>query len=60
MKSMRRVEFKVCRECKELYRWESGGIIAAPQDHMDLGLCEKCRNKKAINSIKKIFGEKRS
>ena len=56
---MRRVEFKVCRECKGIYRWESGGIIATPQDHMDFGLCKKCRIKQTMKDIVKILGGKK-
>lgn len=56
---MRRVEFKMCRECKEIYRWESGGIIATPQDHVDLGLCKKCRTKQTMKAIARILGGKK-
>ena len=53
---MRRIEMKICRECKTMYRWESGGIIMTPQDHMDMGLCEKCRTKAKLRTIGRIFG----
>ena len=56
---MRRVEFKMCRECKEIYRWESGGIIVTPQDHVDLGLCKKCRTKQTMKAIARILGGKK-
>jgi len=54
---MRRVEYKICRKCKKTYRWESGGIIMTPQDHMDMGLCEVCRTKEAIGILGKIIGK---
>lgn len=40
---MRKVEYKICKKCKKMYRFESGGIIMTPQDYMDKGLCEECR-----------------
>ena len=55
---MRRIEMKICRECKIMYRWESGGIIMTPQDHMDMGLCEKCRTKAKLKPLGKILGGK--
>lgn len=53
---MRKIEYKVCRKCKKMYRWESGGIIMTPQDHMDMGLCKKCRTKEAVDILGKILG----
>lgn len=53
---MRRIEMKICCECKTVYRWESGGIIMTPQDHMDMGLCEKCRTKAKLKVMGKILG----
>lgn len=52
---MQRIEMKICRECNTMYRWESGGIIMMPQDHIDMGLCEKCRRKKAAKTIGRIL-----
>ncbi len=52
---MRRVEYKICRKCKKMYRWESGGIIMTPQDYIDMGLCERCRAKMVFQTIGKIF-----
>lgn len=43
---MGRIEMKICRECKTMYRRENGSIIMTPQDHVDMGVCEKCRRKK--------------
>lgn len=56
---MRKVEFKVCRKCKRMYRWESGGIIMTPQDHIDMGLCELCKTKMRIKSIGDLFKDKK-
>ena len=53
---MCRIEMKICRECKTMYRWESGGIIMTSQDHMDMGLCEKCRTKARLRTIGRILG----
>ena len=53
---MRSIEMKICRECKTMYRWESGGIIMTPQDHMDMGLCEKCRTEMKLKILRKILG----
>ena len=53
---MRRIEMKICRECKTIYRWESGGIIMTPQDHMDMGLCERCRTKIKLKTLGKMLG----
>lgn len=53
---MRRIEMKICRECKTMYRWESGGIIMTPQDYMDMGLCERCRTKMKLKTLGKMLG----
>lgn len=53
---MRRIEMKICRECKTIYRWKSGGIIMTPQDHMDMGLCERCRTKIKLKTLGKMLG----
>ena len=52
---MRRIEIKICRECKTMYHWERGGISMTPQDHMDMGLCEKCRTKLKLKTLGKIL-----
>lgn len=41
-----------------MYPWESGGIIMIPQDHMDMGLCEKCRTKVKLKMLGKILGDR--
>lgn len=56
---MKKIEYKVCRKCKKMYRWESGGIIMTPQDHMDNGLCEICRTKETIKFIGSILVNKK-
>ena len=56
---MRKVEFKVCRKCNKMYRWESGGIVMTPRDHMDMGLCERCRAKMVFNTIGDLFKRKK-
>ena len=53
---MRRIEMKTCRECKAMYRWESSGIIMTLQDHMDMGLCERCRTKMKLKKLGKMLG----
>lgn len=53
---MRRIEMKICRKCKTMYRWESGGIVMIPQEHMDTGLCEKCRTKLKLKTLGKVLG----
>ena len=53
---MRRIEMKICRECKTMYRWESGGIVMTPRDHMDMGLCERCRTKMKLKTLGKMLG----
>ena len=53
---MRRIDMKICRECKTMYRWESGGIIMTPQVHMDMGLCERCRTKMKLKTLGKMLG----
>ncbi len=58
---MRRMEMKICRECKNIYRWESGGLIMTPQDYVDMGLCEKCRMKLKLRAIGRVLmGKKRN
>ena len=56
---MRKIEYKICRKCKKMYRWESGGIIMTPQDHMDMGLCEICRTKMAVKTLGDLFKHKK-
>ena len=56
---MRKIEYKICRKCKKLYRWESGGIVMTSQDHMDMGLCEICRTKETIGIFGKIIKRKK-
>ena len=51
MINMRHMDIRVCRECKEPYLRETGGIVATPQDYMDSGLCKKCRRKRIIKIL---------
>ena len=52
---MRRIEFKVCRNCGKTYLWESGGIVSTPADFVDFGMCPVCRVKTAGRTLKDII-----
>lgn len=52
---MRRIEFKVCKKCGKIYPWESGGVVAAPIDFMDYGMCPACRVKASGRTLKKVI-----
>ena len=52
---MRKFEMKICKDCKTLYRCDYGGIVMGPQDHIDMGYCEKCRTKYKNKGLGGIF-----
>lgn len=53
---MRRTEMKICRECKNVYLGKCDGIVRAPRDYMDMGLCEKCKAKLKLKTLGMIVG----